>query len=495
MKRKTIIILSSLLLIFGSSIAQQSSEGVSVGDTLFDPHPSALFELRSDAKGFLPPRLSTTDREAIYQPADGLMVYDTTEQQYYYFDNQWKVFGSNVYWLADTSGNLYYTNGKVGIGIDTPSYNLQLIGMMKAQMGDYSISLDTSIHDGLPFGGAYQYKFIDTSNFVVGGIIDFSAFGGDEDNYYISVANIDESDEQLHAFSMTADNMYMLSDSENDDVASGVYLTKQNVTVTSSDFAYVAGSTMMVSKDLLRLQNTNDTTYAAIDLDSVSASISYMSDQDNSNKIELNEQEIINRLNGADLSAETSFSLANGWVCKGKDESSQSFTVTDSADVELFYLQNDGLAYFDGDVGIGQSSPSEKLHVNGNILASGSITEYSDRTLKKDILTLQDALEKVLGLRGVSYNWKDKEKDQTTQIGLIAQEVEEIYPELVKTDKEGKKHLHYTGLIAPLIEAIKELSEENDILRSQMETLTKDQQGLKAEIEWVKEQVLMQGNK
>ncbi|MEX0812322.1 MAG: tail fiber domain-containing protein, partial [Chitinophagales bacterium] len=110
-----------------------------------------------------------------------------------------------------------------------------------------------------------------------------------------------------------------------------------------------------------------------------------------------------------------------------------------------------------------------------------------------DIQTLQNALAKVLSLRGVSYNWKDPEKDSNTQLGLIAQEVEKIYPELVKTDNEGNKHLRYTGLIAPLIEALKELSDENAALRTELESLTENQEGLKAEVELIKEQLLMQG--
>ena len=111
----------------------------------------------------------------------------------------------------------------------------------------------------------------------------------------------------------------------------------------------------------------------------------------------------------------------------------------------------------DGNVGIGKVPASGiKLDVNGNI-KSHSLTESSDVKLKENIHTLKDGLAKILGLRGVSYQWKDDKKAaQETHIGLVAQEVEGIFPELVSTDSQGMKSLSYSKLIAPLIEAIKE---------------------------------------
>jgi trimeric autotransporter adhesin len=77
----------------------------------------------------------------------------------------------------------------------------------------------------------------------------------------------------------------------------------------------------------------------------------------------------------------------------------------------------------------------------------------SDRRLKENIATLPDALEKILGLRGVYFDWK---RDGKGEIGLIAQEVEDIYPDLVITDKKsGLKAVKYGNIVAPLIEAIK----------------------------------------
>lgn len=112
-----------------------------------------------------------------------------------------------------------------------------------------------------------------------------------------------------------------------------------------------------------------------------------------------------------------------------------------------------------GNVGIGTTIPSYKLHVYGRIKTSG-ITESSDERLKKDIKSLEAALAKVMQLRAVSYKWKENQihnNSDKTQIGFIAQEVEKIVPELVDTDDEGYKSIQYSHLVPLLVGSIQEL--------------------------------------
>jgi hypothetical protein len=109
-----------------------------------------------------------------------------------------------------------------------------------------------------------------------------------------------------------------------------------------------------------------------------------------------------------------------------------------------------------GSVGVNVGgSPSEKLHVGGNILATGNVTAYSDASLKENIESVTDALSKVLALQGVTYTRID-EPEKGRQLGLIAQEVERYVPEVVSTHDTGIKSLAYGSLVALLIEAIKE---------------------------------------
>jgi hypothetical protein len=85
----------------------------------------------------------------------------------------------------------------------------------------------------------------------------------------------------------------------------------------------------------------------------------------------------------------------------------------------------------------------------------------SDKRVKKNIKTVDDALNTVNDLRGVKFNWKET---STPSIGLIAQEVEKLLPELVHTGHNGEKSVNYGGVVGVLVEAIKELTARIDKL-------------------------------
>jgi Chaperone of endosialidase len=89
-----------------------------------------------------------------------------------------------------------------------------------------------------------------------------------------------------------------------------------------------------------------------------------------------------------------------------------------------------------------------------------SLTQTSDRRFKKLIVPIDSALDKIISLQGVSYYWDvdnfpDRNFSTTRQIGLIAQDVEKVVPEVVHTNDDGYKSLSYDKLTAVLIEAVK----------------------------------------
>ena len=125
--------------------------------------------------------------------------------------------------------------------------------------------------------------------------------------------------------------------------------------------------------------------------------------------------------------------------------------------------------WLSGNVGIGTTNPSYKLDVNGTI--RGSNVSPSDARLKKNVQPLQDPLGKIAQLRGVSFHWKDEAKGTDKEIGVIAQEVEKQYPELVSIDDEGYKSVAYGKLTAVLIEAIKAQESRITQLQTRIEDL------------------------
>jgi len=121
-----------------------------------------------------------------------------------------------------------------------------------------------------------------------------------------------------------------------------------------------------------------------------------------------------------------------------------------------------------GNVGIGITNPSEKLHVSGNILATGTVNASSDISLKDNITPIPNAIDKVLQIRGVTFNRNDIE-DNPRQAGVIAQEVEKVLPEVVSEDKDGIKSVAYGNMVGLLIEAIKEQQGQINMLKEKLE--------------------------
>lgn len=104
-------------------------------------------------------------------------------------------------------------------------------------------------------------------------------------------------------------------------------------------------------------------------------------------------------------------------------------------------------------------SSGSTLTLNDNTTVSGTLTATnvntsSDVALKQDIVTIQNAADILSSLRGVNFGWKH---DGSQSMGVVAQEVEDIIPEIVATDDKGLKAVNYAALTGVLIEAVKDL--------------------------------------
>ncbi|MBE0535994.1 MAG: tail fiber domain-containing protein [Phycisphaerae bacterium] len=132
-----------------------------------------------------------------------------------------------------------------------------------------------------------------------------------------------------------------------------------------------------------------------------------------------------------------------------------------------------GNFYAWGNVGIGTLSPSRKLFVNGTAGGTSAWFNDSDARLKKDIVTIDGALEKVGKLRGVQFEWKDTQHHaEGKQIGFIAQETVGVVPEVVDI-QDGNYAMQYAPLTALLVEAVKEQQKQIEALQAEIEGLKK----------------------
>lgn len=140
------------------------------------------------------------------------------------------------------------------------------------------------------------------------------------------------------------------------------------------------------------------------------------------------------------------------------------------------YFDN-GDVYVKNNVGIGTTSPAYKLDVIGDIQCV-ALHETSDARLKTNVRQLTGTLEKIDQVHGIAFEWNEAAEaiGATTgqkQIGMMAQEVEAVWPELVSTPENGYKSVDYTKLTAVLIEAIKELRSQNQELKRRIDVLEK----------------------
>jgi hypothetical protein len=190
--------------------------------------------------------------------------------------------------------------------------------------------------------------------------------------------------------------------------------------------------------------------------------------------------------------ANTAATAGDSWGLKINAGSAAGDSALDvySANGNSLFMRIQG----DGKVGIGATLPTEKLHVYGGVkfegLAAGSTGNYlcrdtsgvvthggscstSDERLKKDIAPVADALDKVQQMQGVTYHWKDEARGTRTELGLIAQEVEKVIPEVVDTasDTMGTKSIRYENLVALLIEGMKEQQTQIDAQQQRIDAL------------------------
>jgi hypothetical protein len=111
--------------------------------------------------------------------------------------------------------------------------------------------------------------------------------------------------------------------------------------------------------------------------------------------------------------------------------------------------------------------------VVAKVLTSGAWQQLSDSDLKENITPFENPIEKIKAISGVKFTWKNTELSADEQVGVLAQEVEQVLPQAVSTNEEGNKMISYASLIPLLIESIKEQQKAIDALKAELATIKK----------------------
>jgi hypothetical protein len=147
------------------------------------------------------------------------------------------------------------------------------------------------------------------------------------------------------------------------------------------------------------------------------------------------------------------------YVHVGDNSALNQLTLGHFGRASLYILAN-------GNVGINTTSPSERLHVIGKILASDDITAFSDSNYKTNLEPIVGAMNIIENITGYKYNMIDDAPDSKKHVGVLAQQVESLLPEVVHTSTDGKKSVAYGNMIALLIQGMKEMKQEIQELKS-----------------------------
>jgi hypothetical protein len=130
-----------------------------------------------------------------------------------------------------------------------------------------------------------------------------------------------------------------------------------------------------------------------------------------------------------------------------------------------FYLTNHaGNVVLESDYDV-VLEPADDVNIKcDEIRMNGTVIHSSDRRWKTDIRPVDNIVDRVKDLSSVEFTWKEKE-DNRTHYGLIAQEVEDIFPNLVSADEQGYKYVNYNELIPILLKVVQDQQREIDALK------------------------------
>ena len=444
------------LLHFLFYILSSFAQNIGIGTT--SPHPSAMLDIASTARGFLAPRMLQSQRNLITSPAAGLLIYQTDNTPGFYFYNgsgwvQLASGGASNYWSQNGSDIFNNNAGYVGIGTNKPVSLLTL----KTPLYERGI---THIRDSSFENGLDSIVFAESIDYTTASI-------GTTTNHQLNLTTnginriqilptgeVNVSDVGTTNFAklnvVTGNNSY------------GISQIGDGGNILSTRIGGVSAGIGTFSNTAMRLFcNSLSAVYIAAANGNVG--LGTVSPVDKLTVVSTSGQYGITHTDG-NVSVSTLTTGNQGYI---GTKSNHPFGIYAGFNIGLWVATN-------GNVGIGTSTPTQKLEVNGAVCASGFIA-CSDIRYKTNLLPVSNVLSSLLALNPIYYNWRKDFKGYTNQrqIGFSAQEVEKLYPEMVQTDANGYKAIDYGRLTPVLVEAVKEQQKEINELKARMERLEK----------------------
>lgn len=495
--KQLFFVLITILLVHNNTFAQVS---ISTDNSL--PEASAMLHVKSKNKGILIPRMTTNQRNNITNPANGLLVFDNiTNTFWFYQTNQWlELAPEKANQLIDNDND---TKVQVEASSDEDMVRFELEGSERMTLnrneagitmlefpngGGANLFIGSFAGDSTASGTLNTFVGNASGQFNKSG--SYNTFFGRRSGY----SNISGHSNTIMGNAAGHNNK-----SGNYNVYLGQACAKLNETGTFNTFVGSnSGESVTSGSDNVYLGY-----YAARNNSTGSRNvcIGYKAGQHESGDYKLyiepsnSSSPLIYGEFDNDLVRINGTLNSTGNITGNDDlflnQGSQSFAIIPNPTNNYVHIDIQGATHSsdnivigeigagsDNHVGIGTDSPSYLLEVDGTAgkPGGGSWTAASDRRLKQDISPYTDGLEAILNIRPVRYHYNEKSgfDTQPEYIGILAQELKEVAPYMVGSfEKNGETFLDVdnSAMTYMLINAVQELSKENENLKAQMSEL------------------------
>jgi hypothetical protein len=374
------------------------------------------------------------------------------------------VGGQLTFW-TNSDGNSFEERmritsaGNVGIGTTSPVGKLHVSGSDGSEL----FRLDAGINTRFAYrinSGANDYLTLYRSHATVGNL-DIMSFG------YNGNVGIGTTSPQspLHIIAASSADNALFQEWSYTSASTDIYslMLKQTVTanVVRYNFSMVNNSTAYDNMLVFDRGNIGiGTTSPGYKLDVQSGSVRFLSGNSSNPAL------IIGEAGGAGTTNQGTLQFgdanSNFKIQGGNDYVGMIFTVGS----ERMRITSGGFVNINN-----TANTTYQLYVNGTIYATGDVIAYSDASVKTNIKTIENPIQRIMKSRGVLYDRTDI--DSKDNMGFIAQELEEQFPELISTDDKGVKGVKYQNAVAVLFEAIKEQQNQINELKTIINGITK----------------------
>ena len=456
------ILTTLLTLILGTNLIFAQSVGINSDGSA--PSSSAMLDVKSTSKGFLAPRMTAEQKEAISSPATGLLIYqtDAATGYYYYNGSAWIQIGAasgSSQWTT-TGSNIYFTGGNVGIGTSGPG---MLLHMYKDFGGNTSSPFFLASDN---VNALYMFPRL-TAQAYNSGVQD-GDFGIIMNQYkplFLGVQDGEGIRISTSAITMGANG---------GNVGIGTTTPYTTLTVGSTDATAKITAGGPNTHLTLAAAGPNGNIYLnAGGVESGNYSTSTRLFVGANGNVGIGTLAPINELQiGSTSYSSNSFAMGNG---------TQNFAIDVSWSTIPTFYSNNNFSFMasggSGNVGIGTSTPTHPLHMGSgaHVTTAGVWTNASDARLKTNVVNTNYGLQTVMQLRPVNYTMV---KGGEAQVGFLAQEVQKIVPEVISgTEGDITKGetlgLSYGNLVPVLTKAIQEQQATIEAQQKQIDELTK----------------------